>query len=270
MKKLEYPKGFKPLDIFISSIRKERVTSALQGSNVTHNHGAVHRDREITLKIGLEAENTKDYRLLRDETFALLDNYTGETYVSESHQPAKRYLVAIDEPFIPERIPNNQTVAEITVPCIKLGLPFAESIVTSSYIDKNSLKYNDIKPLAYGLGYSNHENEYIYSNTFESFRIFNPGTAAVELFEQDLRIEITNASDSNFKMTNLTTGDLFEVKVPVKRSDRIEIKGAKITINYANGLRKTNRGFISLAPGWNYFELSSNAKTNFDFRFYYK
>ena len=268
MRKLKEPEGVTPLDVFISSIRKERTTSSPDGSNYTYNHGYVYKDRDITLTFLMEAKSNQAYTLMRDEVYKWLDNSTGATYLSEVHQQGKRYLVVIDEPFIPEMI--NGRVATVEVKCTKIGLPFGESIITSAYIDKNRFKYNVDSPLTHGLGFSNHENEYIYSNTFKNFRIFNAGTADNDLFEQDLRIEITGASGSTFTLKNKTTGELFKVNVPVKSTDRIEIQGARILINSTNALRKTNRQFISLNSGWNEFEMSSNAKTFFDFRFYYK
>ena len=49
MNKLDFPDGVKPLDIFISSINKERETSRVEGSHLKRDNGFVYGERDIEL-----------------------------------------------------------------------------------------------------------------------------------------------------------------------------------------------------------------------------
>src|SRR5690625_4446284 len=130
MNQINFPEGFIPLDIFISSIDKERLTNKSEGSNRKINHGSIYNERDIQLSILLKAHDTQDYRLLRDATYALFNKHD-TFYVVEIYQPGKRNLVSVDSKYIPERIPGNQRYANGEITCTKLDVPFAESIGTT-------------------------------------------------------------------------------------------------------------------------------------------
>ncbi|GGJ85934.1 hypothetical protein GCM10007063_05510 [Lentibacillus kapialis] len=76
---------------------------------------------------------------------------------------------------------------------------------------------------------------------------------------------------SSMELKNVTNGTTFSVSdYELKRPDRIVMDGPNITKNGLQYLRKTNRQYIELDPGWNEFEISEGfAKFEFDFRFYY-
>lgn len=155
MNHLEYPKGLKPLDIFISSIQKERQIDDLEGMSGSIDYGSVHADRNIELYFLLRPNDTKDYRLLRDSLYDLLDRVS---YVVESYQQGKRYSIKIDESYVPERLQDNQTWAEANINCTSVKLPYAESIGTTQDLDQAGgelINYD----------HSNWTNGYINTNT---------------------------------------------------------------------------------------------------------
>lgn len=264
MKIIEFPEGVTPLDIFISSIGKERVTDRIEGSNEEINFGSTYTGRDVELHISMRANDTQDYRLLRDEVYAMFD-LGDELYVSESYQPGKRYLISVDERYIPERL--NQRVATAKIQCTKIGLPFAESTLTSMDIDKNGLRYGD--GWSYGMGLLYDEESQKYSHNSTSFRIHNPSDITVHPFEQEMKITLTGITGKGFEMKNRTTGDTFKINDTMKPADTFIIDGANMTYNNVQGLRKTNKNYIRLAKGWNDIRLSSSAKVEFDFKFYY-
>ena len=273
MNKLNFPDGVKPLDIFISSIERNRITDNAEGSNVLQDMGYTYGTRSIELDMLLKAHDTQDYRLLRDEVYALLDRVA---YVSEQYQKGKRYSVRIDSQYVPDRIPNNQRYAEVKITCDVIGLPFAESIATTSLIDANGLRYSD-EVWQYGMGLLLDNESHSYTHSGTVFRIYNAGNVAVHPFEQELQIDLTGIIGSGFEMKNLTTGDVFKINDEMKPADKFTIGKTNesdsmfmMTFNNANGLRKTNRKYISLASGWNEFRLNRHAKTSFNFRYYYK
>src|SRR5699024_5502758 len=90
MSKIDFPKGVIPLDIFISSIGKERELESIEGKGGFIDYGYVYKERDIELKLLLKAKDTQDYRLIRDEVYDTLDRIY---YVSEKYQPGKVYHV---------------------------------------------------------------------------------------------------------------------------------------------------------------------------------
>src|SRR5699024_1761372 len=379
MNEIEFPEGFIPLDIFISSIDKDRITDKVEGGNRKLNYGSTYNERDIQLSILLKAHDTQDYRLLRDAMYALFNKYDS-FYLVEKYQSGKRYLVSVDEKYIPDRMTRRHATA--TINCITIGLPFAESIGTSADIDNpeliplipdlwedgfyniygnkqkstrsvrlkekytiepnreyvinpdsrytgfiilynndvfsrrvsfddtqrnfettgaennysayitaseditntviNNLKMNlkqttsginsNDELWGFGMGLIADEDSLIYTHTGTEFKIFNPGIE-IHPFEQDLTIEISDVvgSTSYFQLENQTTGDVFRVTEAVNNNQLIKLDGPNITSNNLQYLRKTNRKYITLAPGWNNFKITgaTSAKVSFDTRFYY-
>lgn len=388
MNEIEFPEGFIPLDIFISSIDKDRITDKVEGGNRKLNYGSTYNERDIQLSILLKAHDTQDYRLLRDATYALFNKYDS-FYLVEKYQSGKRYLVSADEKYIPDRMTRRHATA--TINCITTELPFAESIGTSADIDNPELiplipdlwesgyittgglkaslssairlkdfydirpnkqytltaygqfgviyrefdsnyniisnhqdtdingsvtftttenarylkvyirRYNypdteDINPdmvgttlkvslkqttsginsndelWGFGMGLIADDDSLIYTHTGTEFEIFNPGIE-IHPFEQDLTIEISDVegSTSYLQLENMSTGDVFRVTEAVNDNQLIKLDGPNITSNNLQYLRKTNRKYITLAPGWNNFKITgaTSAKVSFDTHFYY-
>lgn len=265
MNKIDLPKGVTPLDIFISSISKERVTESIEGRDGNIDYGSTYTSRDIELKLLLKANDTQDYRLLRDavyETFQKEDSF----FVSETYEKGKRYLISVDEQFIPERIQNNQRYAEATINCTKLGLPFAESIGTTLDIEGNGISAND-ELWGFGMGLQSVDETLKYIHDTRTFRVYNAGNTAIHPFQQDLLIMLNGVFNEGYELKNRTTGDTFRVVKDMHGT--IVLDGAEVANNGLQALRNTNRQFISLAPGWNDFEQSSNNYLVFSFRFYY-
>lgn len=264
MNKIEYPKGVTPLDIFISSINKERETTRVEGVDGSVDYGSTFENREIELKLLMEARDTEDYRLLRNAVYAMFQK-EDSFFVSEAYEQGKRYLISVDQSFIPERVPNNQRYAEATVICTKLGLPFAESIGTTFDIQNKGINAND-NLWGYGMGLQSIDETLNYTHSTRSFEIYNAGNVPIHPFQQDLKISILGAGEG-FQLRNRSTGDLFRLTDQIDGA--IAVDGANITDNGLPALRKTNRKFITLAPGWNNFTQNGTARISFDFRFYY-
>lgn len=253
------------VEVKIPSISMDNVWTSGEGGSVPTLIGADIKQREIEVVMMTEADDLDDFYLLRSAVFAAYQ--PGKRYyLTLFREPAKRYRISLNNSFMPDRL--LPTINKITLPFITNEYPYAESIIRSDYIDINGLEYDDI--MTYGLGFSYQENEHIYRNTFSEFRIFNPGSVEINPVDYDMRIEIDNVNDNKFSIENKTTGDFFEVdKRAMVKTDKLVIDKAMITINNASAFRETNREFIRLAPGWNYFKMSSNANTFFNFRFYY-
>lgn len=271
MNKKEFPQGVRPLDIFISSMDTNRVTEYIEGvPGVTHK-GSTPYSRFIELSVALTSEDTKDYRLLRDEAYAFFsDDYF---YISETYQKGKRYKVSLTQSYTPTR--HSRTLASMRFTLEMTDLPFAESIGTTQDIQANGISADD-ELWGYGMGLLAEDDSLVYTVNAQNgvqFGIYNAGNLPIHPFYQDLKITINNAvSIATFlELKNDTNDTTFKVNEVVSNSQEIILDGPNITSNGLQYLRNTNKGFIQLSPGWNYFTLSgADATINFDFRFYYK
>lgn len=281
MNVLSFPKGATPLDIFISSIQKRSNTSNVEGVNGYIDYGSEYDTRQINLTIKLDADDTQDYRLLRDEVYAFF-NAHDYFYVSEAYQKGKRYRVKVSESFIPDR--HNRWISSIDIPLEMAGnpiaLPFSESIGTTADIDSNGLRYSD-ELWSYGMGLTTDFREdddpfryTIHAKEGEYFRIYNAGNVVVHPFQMDLKITIKDVvgSDGRVHLRNQTNHDYIRINdEDITEDDVFVFDGANVTKNGTAFLRNTERTFISLNRKWNRFQLyyCESATIEFDFRFYY-
>ena len=128
MKEIPFPDGLMPLDIFVSSIGKNRITEEIEGRNGVVDYGTNYTSRSVELSMWINSADTIDYRLLRNEIYALFDT-ANAFYIEETRVPTRVLKVAVDESFIPDRI--NSNVASVEVTCRTLDSVFWESKYTT-------------------------------------------------------------------------------------------------------------------------------------------
>ena len=128
MKEIKFPEGLMPLDIFVGSIAKERATETIEGRSGIVDYGTNYVDRSVELSMWINSSDTTDYRLLRNELYALFD--TGNAfYIEETRVPSRVLKVAVDESFIPDRLTIRN--ASVGVTCRTLDSVFWESKYTT-------------------------------------------------------------------------------------------------------------------------------------------
>ena len=270
-------------DFNVSSIELMPTYGSIEGRSGAVDYGADYGSRTISVPFYLRAYDMHDYPLLRDELFSLVT--TKESfYIRKLRRPSeftscydeyddvyvggKRYLVRLSNVIdLDQR--RTYGFGEMTFETTEL--PFAESIGTSADIDRGGINSDD-ELWGFGMGLIADDDSLIYTHTGTEFRIFNPGVE-VHPFEHDLVIEISNVNGSTkyIQLENITTGDAFRVNGAVSNNQLIKLDGPNITSNNLQYLRKTNRKYITLAPGWNNFRITgaTSAKVSFDTRFYY-
>lgn len=145
MKELPFPEGVKPLDIFVSSVNKRRLTEEFEGRSGTLNYGYDYGERSVDLSLWLEAHDTIDYRLIRNELYAFFDTHD-VFYIEETRVPSRVLKVTIDESYIPERI--NQTHSSVEISCRTLDSVFWESKYTTLELHDSGFAHSAEK---YGL-----------------------------------------------------------------------------------------------------------------------
>ena len=267
MKELPFPEGVKPLDIFVSSVNKRRLTEEFEGRSGTLNYGYDYGERSVDLSLWLEAHDTIDYRLIRNELYAFFDTHD-VFYIEETRVPSRVLKVTIDESYIPERI--NQTHSSVEISCRTLDSVFWESKYTTLELHGSGYSATAEK---YGLVDNIDDEKVQYRFTENNFTVYNAGNVTVEPESMYLRIiasEVT--SSTNFTIRNKTTGDEFVLK-RASNGSHVRLIGMVISMgSITNVFRDTNRRFIRLAPGDNQFEVLNGTFTeiSFEFKQYYK
>lgn len=160
MNKKEFPEGVRPLDIFISSINKRRITNQVEGRDGVIDKGSTKGARSIEVSVGLFSNDTQDYRLLRDEIYGFFDD--DEFYVAERFEKGKLYKVKTVQSYIPERINGYTASAQFSLEMV--DLPYAESIGTSQDIQQNGIDAES-ELWGFGMGLIDEMSEFEYLPT---------------------------------------------------------------------------------------------------------
>lgn len=267
MKELPFPEGVKPLDIFVSSVNKRRITEEFEGRNGALNYGYDYGERFVDLSLWLEAHDTIDYRLIRNELYSFFDTHD-VFYIEETRVPSRVLKVTIDESYIPERI--NQTHSSVEISCRTLDSVFWESKYTTLELHDSGFNAMSEK---YGLVDSIDDEKVKYRFTENAFTVYNAGNVTVEPESMYLYIlvEYLN-SDGNFTIRNVTTNETMEIKRSAS-NENLVIRGMTVALGgISNIFKDTNRKFISLAPGDNEFVFSGGTfnQIMISTRYYYK
>jgi len=287
--------GIRIEDFLISSIPIQSEYDSIEGSDRRIDKGATFGERTIKTPFHFEAYDLLDFPLFRDFIFGLIlskesfyirekrrisnQSYGFEVPGQEGIVPStyenkyvggKRYLVRLQNTFDIdqiERFGRGSFTFETT------ELPFAESTGTTQDIQRDGIDA-DSELWGFGMGLIADDEALKYTHAGTAFRIYNAGNVPIHPFEQELKIIIKNAFNSTefLRLKNLTNGTAFKLNEGLPQGKELVLDGPIITIDGLNALRRTNRQFLELEPGWNEFELTgvSSARVEFDFRFYYK
>ena len=286
--------GIHVKDFIVSSIPLEPQNGVIEGRAGTVDYGAYFGSRTIKVPFIMQSKDLLDFPLLRDFLFSIVvskepfyirerrrKKYQAYDFVDTNEKAkddeesrnnfvgGKRYKVRLQDSFdIDQSLEygEGEFIFETT------DLPFAESIGTTQDIEENGVDAND-ELWGFGMGLISDDTSLQYTHEGSKFSIYNAGNIPVHPFEQELKIVISDVvgSSSEFTLKNETTGDVFTVNERVDTFREITIDGANITRDGLQYLRKTNKQFITLKPGWNDFIIreADSAKVEFDFRFYY-
>ena len=128
MKEITLPKGVMPLEIFVGSVSKNRVTEAVDGRVGVVDYGFNYTDRPVSLFLRIKAADAADFRLLRNEVFATFD-VGSAFYVAEADVPSRVLKVVVDESYIPDRL--TEEYADFDINCRTLDSVFWETKYTT-------------------------------------------------------------------------------------------------------------------------------------------
>lgn len=266
MNHIPFPEGVMPLEIFIGSIQRDRIAEGFPGRSGVVDYGATDTSRPVELFLRMKSYDRIDYRLQRNEMYAVFDNMDG-FYVVEDELPTRMLKVAMDDSYIPERL--TEQYADVTINCRTLDKVYWESRYTTKELNDDGF---DATVEKYGLADGIDDTMAQYRFTEDTFEVYNAGNVTIR--PEDMYLEITLrgvTTDDVFTVKNLSTDETFEFRKAV--SDRnVYIEGMSVYEGSYNGLRDTNRKFVSLQPGVNQFEVTGGTfnEITVDFRYLYK
>ena len=268
MNKIDYPVGVTPLDFLVSAIEKERYIETVNGIPGNVNYGFDYKEREVTLNFWLRHfHGEHDQKLLKSELYAMLDSQP-YFYVSDDRLPTRVLKLAVDEPYLPDRI-NGSNISTLEVKCQIIGLPFWRTKYTTQDIEKEGYE-----ALVEEFGMADGINQDMAKYRFQSsvFSVWNGGNVTIDPRQMHLDIRIWHStSKGNATIENLTTRD--KVIIYREHTDSfINLVGSKVMLADTNWLRESNRQYITLAPGENKIRISNTnfSDVTFDFPFYFK
>jgi hypothetical protein len=246
-------------DLAISSPGSRSYSEVIEGRHGAVGLGQNYDVRRIPASFYFKAVDYDDYALLRDEMFRIFRT-DEQFYVIDSRNPEKRWLVRIEAPIAVEQ---KGLYGFFDVEFIADN-PFAESVGTTL----NPMTF-DAETWQIGQGLVAEDTAYQFTSS--SFRVYNAGDIAVDPRMFPLVITFTGAS-TNLKITNATTGDVWQYTGTTTASDVLKLDGKRSTKNGLSVFRNTNRGVIKIAQGWNDFMITGATgafTVSYDFRFYY-
>lgn len=205
----------------------------------------------LTLNFAFKGVDTKDLILMKEKLRHLF--YRREPYyVWHSDAPGKKYAVYCD-PYDKEQLTNS--FATFKVPFV-VYKGYSESLDTTDkfslsngcwQFENNVLADNDIK----------------YKHSSTEFTIYNGSTDAINpLLRHQLQIKINIDAPNGFKLTNKTTGDVFEYKKPLKHNNQLIINGVHPFVDSERVGINTNWQWITLAKGFNEIEITGSELSN--------
>lgn len=269
MNKIDYPVGVLPLDFLVSAIEKERYVENIKGIPGPIDYGFDYKDREVTLNFWLRHfHGEHDQKLLKSELYAMLDSQP-YFYVSDDRLPTRVLKLAVDEPYLPDRI-NGSNISTLEFKCQIIGLPFWRTKYTTQDIE--ALGFDAIAE-KFGMADGLNIDYPKYTFTENKFTVWNGGNVTLDPRNMPLKIKLKHlVTDGTFKLTNKTTGETFEYYTP-RNGNTVDLDGVQAFLGYQlNRLRQTNRKYISIVPGINEIEYSGGTMDDiqFDFPFYFK
>src|SRR5699024_6652040 len=229
MKEIKFPEGLMPLDIFVGSIAKERATETIEGRNGIVDYGTNYVDRSVELSMWINSSDTTDYRLLRNELYALFD--TGNAfYIEETRVPSRVLKVAVDESFIPDRLTIRNASVDVT--CRTLDSVFWESKYTTLELHDSGYAHSAEK---YGLvdNIDDEKVKYRFEPDFETVNL------SANLFEQG-SINLSDGQNDNTDQKNGRSKNMHSVnKGDLYRLSAVETSG---TVRYIRVLHYDSSG----------------------------
>ncbi|MER3120794.1 phage tail family protein [Bacillus altitudinis] len=255
--------GLRLLAFLPESLSSRTDYQEVSGRHGVIDNGTTFSERKISASFSLTGQDIVDYGMRVAEVYGLFATDT-DIEIVNSRFPGKVWRVKVTSAFTPEMVGTSTGKFDIE---FTSALPFAYSLGSS--LDPRTFDA-DKWQLGQGLLPA---DDVAYSFSTTKFKIYNAGDVTIDP-AQDMPLLITyKGASSGLKLTNKTTKNTVFFSGTTNAADTMKFKELRILKNDSSVFSQTNRKYISLAPGWNDFELSGTSGTftiSFDFHFFYR
>lgn len=185
-------------------------------------------------------------------------------YITHSDNPGVKYAVYCDENAITDMGYQNGTF-DITFIVFK---GYSESLMTTDDFSLNSEYWQ------FGNGLVT-DQDIVYVHSKRKFKIFNGSSDTVTpIHRHHLIIKMNVKAPNGFILHNKTTGDKFKYKKAIRDNDTVILNGVYPFKNKKRCGIDTNWEYITLAPGYNDFEVLGDGaivkEIKFTFNYVYR
>lgn len=217
----------------------------------------------LVLNFFYRGSDVFDYKSVQKRLRGMLHRRT-PFYITHSDNPGMKYAVYCEENSITDIGSQNGTFA-ITFVVFK---GYSESLMTTDEFNLSS----DYWQFGNGLVA---DDDVSYTHTKRKFQIFNGSSDTVTpIHRHHLIITMNVKAPNGFTLHNKTTGDKFEYKKAIKNTDTITLNGVYPFKNKKRCGIDTNWEYITLAPGYNDFEVLGDGvetkEIKFTFNYVYR
>lgn len=243
--------GITTRDFIVSSIPIIPRYGTLDGRHGTIDYGATYGTRTISVPFYYKSDDMLDFATKRDALFGLIGGLQS-FYIREMRRDVYQTgdNVTVNDRKYKVRLANDYTLEQTfqygfgELVFETTELPFAETDVMTQTFNTTT------------------------------FRLVNEGNVEIHPFEQQLKITISDVQRvlGNFELRNVTNGTTIRINERIAPLQVIVIDGAKVTSNGLDYLRMTDKGIITLSPGWNDFRITGTIDviTKFEYPHYYR
>ena len=217
----------------------------------------------LKLRFFYRGRDVTDYKLVKQKLRGMLFKRT-PYFINHSDIPGIKYAVYCEENAITD-IAHKYGEFEITFVVFK---GYSESLMTTDNFSLNSDYWQ------FGNGLVTDPN-IKYVHTKRKFQIYNGSTDTVTPIHRHQLITTMNINAPNgFTLHNKTTGDKFTYKKKIRNNDTVVLNGVYPFKNKQHCGIDTNHEYITLAEGYNDFEVLGDGvevkEIKFTFNFVYR
>ena len=217
----------------------------------------------LKLRFFYRGADVTDYKLIKQKLRGMLFKRT-PYFINHSDMPGIKYAVYCEENAITD-IAHKYGEFEITFVVFK---GYSESLMTTDNFSLNSDYWQ------FGNGLVTDPN-IKYVHTKRKFQIYNGSTDTVTPIHRHQLITTMNINAPNgFTLHNKTTGDKFTYKKKIRDTDTLVLNGVYPFKNKQHCGIDTNHEYITLAEGYNDFEVLGDGvevkEIKFTFNFVYR
>lgn len=251
------------LDFVENDVQVKTNTTEINGIDGVLTGATSFAPFDLKLRFIFSGVDIHDYHLFKHKLREII--YQREPYyVWVSDMPGKKYAV----------LPSSTEIEDIYSRNGEISITFS---VFKGYSE--SLKETDKFSLSSGEWQFEDgliaDESIKYNHDSSSFKIFNGSSDTINpLLRHKFKLVINLDAPKGFKVTNNTTGDVFEYKKAITKKQTLTINGVHPFINKKRVGIDTNWQWITLAPGFNDIEITGEnikeTKTQWVFPFIYR